>query len=344
MLQIYTLKENEKWDAIVRSFVNYDIYWQSGYVKAFAIHGDGEPLLFYYEQDNTRGINVVFKRDIAKDLHFAGIIPEDTYFDFSTPYGYGGWIVDGEEKEKLFRIYESWCQNNGIISEFVRFHPVVKNHVFSKDAYDIVPLGQTIAMNLESFKVIWANISSKNRNMIRKAEKSGVRIFSGRSDKLYEEFIDIYNSTMEHDNAEEYYFFKPEFYSSICYDLPENAQIFYAVKEDEMIAVSIMLAANGRLNYHLSGSKYEYRNLAPSNLLLYKAALWGCANGYKTFHLGGGVGSSEDSLFKFKKAFYRGDDLYQFYIGKKIYIREKYDELVGMREDINSSFFPKYRA
>ena len=44
-------------------------------------------------------------------------------------------------------------------------------------------------------------------------------------------------------------------------------------------------------------------------VLLYKAALWGCEHGMKILYLGGGVGSGEDSLFKFKRAFYKGDDL-----------------------------------
>lgn len=343
-MRVFTIEQAEEWDAVVRTFKDYDVYWLSGYVKAFEIHGDGEPLLFYYEDKNVRGINVVLKRDVAKDNHFKGIIRENEYFDFSTPYGYGGWIIEGNNNDMLFSTYEKWCNKNGIICEFVRFHPVVGNHVFSVKNYEVIPLGQTIAMDLSSPEVIWENIISKNRNMIRKAEKSGIKIFSGRSEELYKAFIDIYNSTMERDNAEEYYYFKPEFYNSICYDLSENAQVFYAIKDGEIIAASIMIVANGRMNYHLSGSKFKYRNLAPSNLLLYKAALWGCANGCKSFYLGGGVGSGEDNLFKFKKSFYRKDDLYRFYIGKKIYLQDKYDELVTMREPIDSGYFPKYRA
>lgn len=343
-LKVYTIEQAKEWDVIVRTFKDYDVYWLSGYVKAFMIHGDGDPLLFFFEDKNVRGINVVLKRDIAKDNHFKGIISENTYFDFSTPYGYGGWIIEGDNKDSLFSAYEKWCNKNGIISEFVRFHPVVGNNTFSEKNYEVIPLGQTIAMDLSSPEVIWENIISKNRNMIRKAEKSGVKIFNGRSDELYKAFIDIYNSTMERDLAEEYYYFKPEFYNSICYDLAENAQIFYAVKDGEIIAASIMIAANGKMNYHLSGSKFEYRNLAPSNLLLYKAALWGCANGYKSFHMGGGVGSGEDNLFKFKKSFYRKDDLCRFYIGKKVYLQDKYDELLALREPTNSNYFPKYRA
>lgn len=345
MLSVYTLEQCELWDRIVRAFAYFDVYYLSGYVKAFRLHGDGEPLLFFYEDEGIKGINVVMKRDVSKDSHFVEKIPEGVFFDFSTPYGYGGWLIEGDgDTNTLFSSYESWCFENGIISEFVRFHPVLDNRCFSESAYDVIPLGETVAMDLSSPDTIWENISSKNRNVIRKAEKSGVKIYSGRSDELYAHFREIYNVTMDHDNADKYYYFDSDFYNSICYDLPENAQLFYAVKDGEMIAASIIIAANGRLNYHLSGSKIEYRNLAPSNLLLYKAALWGAANGCKTFHLGGGVGSGEDSLFKFKRAFYRGE-LKRFSIGKKIFDADKYNYLVELRGGApESGFFPKYRA
>ena len=113
--------------------------------------------------------------------------------------------------------------------------------------------------------------------------------------------------------------------------------------------MSIMIFANDRLNYHLSGSDIEYRNLAPSNLLLYKAAVWGCEQGFKTFHLGGGVGSGEDNLYKFKAAFNKVSD-YQFSIGKQIFDQENYDQLVEIRKTTDptfaetSKFFPLYRA
>ena len=343
VLTVYTLEQSEQWDAIVRSFKEYDVYWLSGYVKAFQLHGDGEPLLFFYDDGNTRGINVVMKRDVAKDDHFKEKIEEGKYFDFATPYGYGGWIIEGEETEDLFQSYEQWLKKNGIISEFVRFHPMVKNHDASRPFYEVIQLGEVVHMELSSPEVVWNNIISKNRNMIRKAIKNGVTIYNGRFPEIYEKFRTIYNSTMDKDDADEYYYFEPEFYRSVLEDLPQNAQVFWAEKDSQVIAASIMLATNGRMNYHLSGSLREFSSLAPTNLLLYNAALWGCANGYRTLHLGGGVGSGEDSLFKFKRAFYKGD-LNRFHIGKRIIDREKYDELLAMRGNVVSGFFPQYRA
>lgn len=343
MLTVYSLEKAEQWDAVVRTFRDYDVYWLSGYVKAFQLHGDGEPLLFHYEDGETRGINVVMLRDVAKDPRFAGRIPEDTYKDIVTPYGYGGWLIEGENTEALFSAYLTWLQDNDIISEFVRFHPMLQNHEKCTDFFEVIRLGEVVHMDLSSPEGIWENITSKNRNVIRKAIKNDVKIYNGRFPAIYEDFRKIYNMTMDKDNAEEYYYFGERFYQSVLEDLPHNAQVFWAEKDSSVIAASIILSTNGRMNYHLSGSLREYSSLAPTNLILYRAALWGNANGCKTFYLGGGVGSGEDSLFKFKRAFYKGD-LNRFYIGRKIYNQAKYDELLAMRPHTDSSYFPKYRA
>ncbi|MBR1571733.1 MAG: GNAT family N-acetyltransferase [Lachnospiraceae bacterium] len=344
VLTVYTLEQSEQWDTVVRSFEEYDIYWLSGYVKAFRIHGDGEPILFFYNDDDIRGINVVMKRDVAQDERFKGKIEKEKYFDFATPYGYGGWIIEGENTEKLFKAYSAWAERNGIISEFVRFHPMIKNHEVSRSFYDVIELGEVVHMDLSTPETIWSNITSKNRNMIRKAMKNGVNIYNGRFPKIYEKFRVIYNETMDKDEADDYYYFGSEFYRSILQDLPQNAQVFWAEKDDQIIAASIMLTANGYMNYHLSGSLREFSSLAPTNLLLYQAALWGCQNGYRTFYMGGGVGSGEDNLFKFKRSFYKGD-LNNFYIGKKVFDQSKYDELLSNRKMIgNPGFFPKYRG
>jgi len=199
-----------------------------------------------------------------------------------------------------------------------------------------------------SEELIWENITSKNRNMIRKAEKTGVEIHHSSAPGLFSAFKEIYDNTMRDDNAEEYYFFEDKFYDSIANDLAGNYEIFYATHEDKIISIAIMIFANDRMHYHLSGSLREFRSLAPSNLLLYKAALWGHEQGYKTLHLGGGVGSGEDPLYKFKAAFNRNSD-YRFAIGKSIIKQEDYNYLLGLRgftdEQIAAiSYFPQYRA
>ena len=344
MLSVYSIEQAEQWDLVVKSFREYDVYWLSGYVKGFQIHGDGEPLLFFFEDGQTRGINVVMKRDIADEKFFAGKIPKKKYYDFSTPYGYGGWIIEGTETEELFAAYESWCFKNSIISEFVRFHPMLKNHKVCKSFYEVIQLGEVIHIDLTSPTVIRDNMIRECRNRIRKAENNGILIYNGQSQEIYETFRKIYNCTMDAVNADQYYYLDEKFCQSVLEDLSGNAQVFYAVKDNIVIAASIILTANGRMNYHFSGRLQEFSRWAPMDLLLYKVALWGYANDYKTFYLGGGVGSKEDGLIKFKRKFYKGKSN-RFYIGEKIYDKDKYFELLSLRDNIvDSGFFPKYRA
>lgn len=343
MIQVVNITENETWDDIVTDFPNYDVYYLSGYVKAFQIHGDGEPKLLFYKSEGLKAIYVYMKRKTAIE----------GYYDSITPYGYGGVLFEGDITEDNLRefwlSYQKIMQEEGIVDNFVRYHPVLANAVPMKDITTVIDLGKTIAIDLLSEDVIWSNIISKNRNMIRKAEKNGVEIRHGKDLELFNDFERIYNSTMMKDQAEEYYFFEDSFYESIHRDLYDNYEMFYAVIDGQVIAMSIMLFANNRMHYHLSGSIVEYRNLAPSNLLLYKAALWGCEHGFKTFHLGGGVGSGEDNLYKFKAAFNRNSD-YQFSIGKEIFDQLKYDKLVEERANKDelfnkrSTFFPLYRS
>ena len=343
MIQLIKFDQSSKWDEIVCSFAEYDVYYLSGYVKAFHIHGDGDPFLLYYEAMGLRAIYVYMRRPTAIE----GV------FDSVTPYGYGGVLFEGNSTEEnraaFWKEYLTKMEEEHIVDNFVRYHPVLKNAEPMKSISNVIDLGKTIAFDLTSPEIIWENIISKNRNMIRKAEKNGIEIKHGKDLALFEDFRRIYNATMEKDNAEEYYFFGEKFYESIHNDLHDNYEMFYAVYEGKTIAMSIMLFANKQMHYHLSGSMMEYRNLAPSNLLLYKAAVWGCEQGYTSFHLGGGVGSGEDNLYKFKAAFNKNSD-YQFSIGKQIFDQSKYDELVALRakKDIlfnqESKYFPLYRA
>lgn len=348
MINEISIDCTEEWDRIVTSFHEYDIYYLSGYVKAFKIHGDGEPTLIYYEDIDLRAINVFLLRDIGDNKKFENKIPIDTYFDITTPYGYGGLLIEGNITDNSLKLleqeYTTYCMNKGIISEFVRFHPILNNSQGLGGIYDISKLGKTIGINLTSKEEIWNNLTSKNRNMVRKALKSGVEVFWGRSKELFESFMPLYKATMDKDKAKKYYYFGESFFDSILYDCKYNVLVFYAVYQKIIISMSILLLANGYMNYHLSSSIKEYQYLAPTNLLLFEAACWGCDNGFKTLHLGGGLGSNEDSLYKFKSSFSKDSD-YSFMIGTKIFDKRKYDELVEIgKVKERDNFFPTYRG
>ncbi len=343
MINLIDLAHSEEWDDIIYAFAEHDVYYLSGYVKAFHIHGDGIPYLIYYEGNGLRAIFVYMRR--GTDL--LGV------YDSVTPYGYGGTLFEGDNSEinrkHFWKEFIEKMKEEGIVDNFVRYHSLLGNAIPMKSLTTVIDLGRTVAMDLSSEQTIWDNLTSKNRNMIRKAEKNGVEIHHGKDLALFQDFKRIYNATMDKDNAEAYYYFEDSFYESIHRDLYDNYEMFYATYNGLIISMSIILHANGYMHYHLSGSLSEFRNLAPTNLLLYKAALWGCEQGFRLFHLGGGIGSGEDNLYKFKAAFNRHSN-YQFSIGKEIFDQQKYDELVALRKakdpqfNGQSNYFPLYRA
>ena len=56
------------------------------------------------------------------------------YNDIVTPYGYGGpiAIADSENDrkqliDKYYKEFAQCCVDNNIVSEFVRFHPIINN-------------------------------------------------------------------------------------------------------------------------------------------------------------------------------------------------------------------------
>lgn len=351
MIRIIDINDYYLWDELVKSLPDHDVYYLSGYVRAFKTHGDGNPVLVWWEHEGICAACVLMVRDVAKDKRFLHL-EHGKYFDAVTPYGYGGFIFSkNPTNDQLDVLAAEFCEilkQRDIISVFFRFHPILRNADFSRKLCDVIDLGKTISLDLKDSETIWSNITSKNRNMIRKAEKSGVEIRHGKDLDLLIKFKEIYDETMRGDNAEEYYFFKDDFYKSIAEDLKDNYEVFYATLDDKIISMAIIIFDNKQLHYHLSGSLRNYRSYAPSNKLLYEVALWGAANGYTSFHLGGGVGSGEDPLYKFKAAFNRNSDN-QFSIGKLIVNRDNYKELVALRRsdsefNDNSKFFPIYRS
>ena len=312
MLTVYTMEQREAWDAVVRSFQRYDVYYLSGYVKAFQLHGDGTPLLLCYSAGPLRGMNVVMKRDIASDSRFR----------------------------------ESIRPGECFVSEFVRFHPILGNASgINQDTYEITPLGNTVAIELDSEDGLWERFSSKNRGHIRKAIKSGVTVDYSCGEAAFDTFMAIYGSTMQRDEAVDYYYFDKPFYDSIREDLRDHALLFTARLEEQPIAAAIMLFADKCMNYHLSGQLFEYRKYAGTSLILYEAANWGCRNGYSTLHLGGGVGAQPGPLYEYKKSFNDKGEDYHFHIGKKVFMQDAYEDLCRKRglENTDQGFFPAYR-
>lgn len=278
------------------------------------------------------------KHDIADDKKFAGILEHGRFYDCETPYGYGGPLCDtviSDESQKSF-LHEicDYSRSEGIVSQFVRFHPLLENHSFAPLAFETRYLHDTIYIDTTSPELVMKNMDCKNRNMVRKAIKNDVSI-EIRTIADYAPFVSLYKETMIRAKADDYYFFDESYFKAQQL-LKENACIFYAIKDSRPIAGAIIYYNENFMHYHLAGTNTEFRKFSPSNLLLYEAACWGSTKGIKKFYLGGGI-TQDDNLFGFKKQFNKNGKL-PFFIGRIIFDHEKYDYLLHVREKINPDF------
>jgi len=350
-LEIVAFNEKDKWNSIVKSFGRLDVYYLNEYVSAFRYTNDGQPFLIYYCGDKMRLCYTVQQSDIAECAKFSGVLEQGKYYDWSTPYGYGGPLTDSfDEKEMsdFFNLINGYCKSNNIITQFIRFHPLLQNQRAFEGFCDLRRLKNTVFIDTADKDIIYTNMDSKNRNMVKKAQKNGIEIITDNSKEAKSAFVEIYKSTMQRNNAFEYYYFSQMFFDDMFSNLAEHYTLFSARYEGKIISSAIMMHCNGNLHYHLSASLREYMHLAPNNLLLYTAACWGAENGYTKFHLGGGVGI-DDSLLSFKKSFNK-KGLIDFYIGRNVFCEEIYKKLLDIRTAANLDFNPnnnyliQYRA
>ena len=339
-----------EWNGLVKTFHNWDTYYLYEYARSFEIHGDGVPLLFSYEDKYCRFCYVVMKKDIALDNSFSSVLSKDRYFDLETPYGYGGPLTDyrciPEESQKLFlQELKRFCHKEGIVSQFLRFHPLLENYDCLSGIIENRYLRDTIYIDTSDRSIIFQNMDSKNRNMVRKAEKAGVTIVR-RPISEYIDFLNMYNETMARDCADNYYIFSEEYFQSLG-SLKDNCYIFYAMLDGMPISGAILMSTDRMMHYHLAGSYTEFRNVSPGNLLLYEAANWACDNGIQRFHLGGGL-APDDNLFKFKKKFNKKGRT-KFVVGRTIFDEVAYNKLLDVRAmqdssfDRNNNFMIQYR-
>ena len=315
----------EDWDDLFASFPDEtkDIYFTKKYLSL-------------YETSKDKALCAVCK-DAEKIMLMPYLRGEIRgYYDFETAYGYGGPISNCDDIEWNHEAYEciyDYLKANNYICGFTRFHPLYSNESLVREddksrSIQIIYDRQTIAIDTsQSPDDIWTKqINSKNRNMIRKAEKNGLEFKAEYDYASYNEFIYLYRSTMERLSADDFYFFDDEYFEKLKDVLADCSFLGTVWKDGKLICAAIFMFSGIYGHYHLEGSDRQYSSLGANNYLLWKVACEMHNLGIREFHLGGGTSSlSDDSLYKFKKAFSKFEK--NFYICKEIFNRDVYEAI-----------------
>ncbi len=348
MYQVISYQDRSAWENEVEALRIKDPHYYHQYGSIYQKMGDGDPFLFIYEDINRGKVLYTF----IKRLINLPFVDEELY-DIITPLGFGGPLYESEDKHLIYgfrKAFEEYCQNENIISEFTRFHPLLQNHRHLEELMDIVYDREMVLIDLnQSVEEILNRYHKKHLQSIKKAEKSNLefRVFTKEAAlEQIEPFYNLYKLTMDKVKANSYYYFSPDYFSNLLSGLSNESLLGTVFVEDKMISAAVCMFSGGFLHYHLACSDKEKIHLGTNMFQLHNLALWGKKHGCHSFFLGGGH-RGRDTLFRFKHRF-NLEGAVPFFVGKKIHNMKMYNKLVDKwmeyyLQDQQADFFPAYR-
>lgn len=341
-------KSDERWHA-VKEVRDHDFYHLPEYVALDSKLTNGTPVCWVAETAEFRAWIPLIKRRIP-DCISKG----KNYFDLTSPYGFSGILFDVQpepyELNRLIWKFNKDAARNNYITSFLRMNPISNPFTWQQnDLIEQVYHGYTITVPLNNrFETIRKGYSSNHKKNIKQLQREGF-IFSMDTKECCKAFIPIYEETMNRLNASKYYFF-PEKYFEILFKIL-GSNIHLAMVYDKCgnpAAGGIITDFNGILQSHLTATRTSYLRDAPSKLLFDGVIKWAANSGRKWLHLGGGLNSKEDSLYRFKKGFSSIKN--QFSTLHIIHDKQRYNNLNyvalnegGKKEFEDPDFFPLYR-
>jgi len=279
----------------------------------------------------------------------------DDHFDAVSPYGYPGIVSDCAPdlvRAALLRFLEEG-RREGFVTSFLRLHPLLNaelpHALQGLPGCTIVEHGPTVSVSLDDNDEAWeAGLSKGLRRDIRALRREGYHVDFDSPDAL-DSFMVCYRASMKRVDADDSYLFDRDYIERLLDCLRERITICVVRSAGGEPACAGLFTVVGEIaQYHLSGTNPNHFALGPNKLMLAEARKWVREQGAQVFHLGGGVGSREDGLFRFKERF--GSRLTPFWTVRLIHDAEHYEVLQqswldqhGISKAPDPSYFPLYR-
>ena len=334
--KIISIDQKDQWNTIIRSMKQYDFYHLAEYHK---LEQTGQPLLLYYSSKNiSLAVPFVLR-------HIEGT----KYNDLTSVYGYAGPLSNQENPDE--QAVKNFHKNllhffdiNNIVSVFSRLHPLFNNQEFLLSGLgEVVDSNQTVGIDLSlPEREQKRQYAHSVKNQINRLKRRNVCVKEVHTREEIDVFIKIYKENMKRVNAHEIYFFPNNYFYQFLEELPSS--LFLAYYEEKAISGSLFTTCNGIVQPHLSATLDSYLRWSPLKLVWDSIRRYAIEKNEKWMNLGGGVGGTEDTLFKFKTQF---SDLrfrfktWQYIHNEKVHtclVSEKFPDHIP-----DSSFFPLYR-
>ncbi|HET9888683.1 MAG TPA: GNAT family N-acetyltransferase, partial [bacterium] len=144
--------------------------------------------------------------------------------------------------------------------------------------------------------VLWESIGPKVRNLVRKAEKSGLVVQEGTSSRHVDAFYDVFAENMRDLGTPVYTI---RFFREILKVFPDSIRLSLVESGRSVAAAGMCVIHNGVAEMHWAASRRALRAQSPSMLLYWEAIAHFSRRGLRSFCFGR---SSEGSgPYRFKK-------------------------------------------
>jgi serine/alanine adding enzyme len=320
-----------------------DVYLTPEYAAPFDFVSEGQSEAFVYE-DSGEVFLFPYRRRAIPVPGFEGLS------DMTSEYGYGGPASSTNDPEFLRLAYagmDEVARERRIVTEFCRYHSLLGNHAIGQIGRNPIYVGETVCVNTAvPFDEILADASKNARRDYRRGLRMGVSVRVGSSDRDIEQFVDVYTKSMKRAQASAFYYFPGEFFQRAFQALPSRSILLMAEFEGRVLSAAMFLYDCAALHYHFSGTDREdpaSGKTCAAVVVLFEALRFAQENGIGRVHLGGGVGSQADALFRFKARF--SSLRRQFHVSKHVFDPGVYAEIcTAARVDPDTDYFPAYRA
>jgi CelD/BcsL family acetyltransferase involved in cellulose biosynthesis len=227
--------------------------------------------------------------------------------DATTPYGYSGPIGLGLEHPSFvaaaFQEVRRVLAAEGIVSLFVRFHPVL-NQVVPEGTGLVVDHGDAVAIDLtQSAEAIWQDTRKNHRRQIARSIRLGLTVELDGTDDAFEAFKALYRATMKRVGAAPYYSFDDSYFDDFRSAMGQRMRVVVVRVGSDVAAAGLFIEEDGIVEHHLSGSDERFARLAPTKIMTHFMRGWARERGNRWLHIGSGNRPTDDALLHFKCGF-----------------------------------------
>jgi hypothetical protein len=337
-------RDRRDWMALLER-CHHDFHQLPAYVELEARRLGGRAAALLIERRDDVALLPLVVRALPEALGLAGV-------DASSPYGYPAPVFCTRQPEfasAAIAAMVTALRERGVVTAFVRLHPLLELPLDACARWGTIEdHGPTVWIDLEADeRSQWADYRSTHRNLIRRAEREGLRVRFDAALAQRDAFYSVYEQTMIRVDAS-WADFDRAYLDGFAAALGERAFLALVEHEQEIIAGGLFTRCDGIVQYHLSGTATAWQHASPSRLMLDQVRRRCAALGDRRLHLGGGVGAREDALFRFKRGFssQRG----RFRSWRLIVDPRAHEQLLARWRALGGDpvqageFFPRYRA